>query len=270
MAKSKTPKTSKPPAAAGHRGRLRDKFIQFGLEKFTDEEVLELLLTIATPRRDCKPMARALMKRFGSMRKVFEATPEETAEIEGLGLKNTFGIRLIDQITKRFARDRLIQGGVITSSSQAYEYLSLSMRDLRRETFRVIYLDKQRRVLTDEDLFTGTLDKSEVHPREVIAQALKHNAKWLIFAHNHPSGDPKPSMDDLNLTRDLVVACELVGIGVLDHVIVGNNCYFSMADHNHIERFKSEAERIASVNEPGKRPEIEPEGGAAGEPEPDR
>lgn len=234
----------KPHPGAGHRGRLRDKFLAHGLEKFTDEEVLELLLTLATPRQDCKQQARALMKNFGNLRRVFEAERDELARIKGIGPKNALGIKLIHQVARRYLRERLIHGEALSSSSQAFEFLNLTMRDLKREVFRVIFLSNKNRVITTEDVFTGTLTQSAVYPREVVSRALHHGSAKLILAHNHPAGDPRPSPDDLSLTRRLVMACRTVDIGVLDHLIIGDNQYYSLADQGHLKIFDQEAEQV--------------------------
>ncbi|MBU0516341.1 MAG: DNA repair protein RadC [Proteobacteria bacterium] len=241
---SRTARPREDHPGAGHRGRLRDKFLAFGLEKFTDEEVLELLLTLATPRQDCKQQARALMKNFGNLRRVFEADREELARIKGIGPKNALGIKLIHQVARRYLRERLIHGEALSSSSQAFEFLNLTMRDLKREVFRVIFLTNKNRVITTEDVFSGTLTRSAVYPREVVSRALHHGAAKLIIAHNHPAGDPRPSADDLNLTRQLVMACGTVDIGVMDHLIIGDNQYYSLADQGHLKNFRQEAERV--------------------------
>jgi DNA repair protein RadC len=234
----------------GHRGRLRDKFLAHGLAKFTDEEVLELLLTLGTPRQDCKQQARALMKRFGNLRLVFEADPAELAQIKGLGPKNVLGIKLIHQVAGRYLRQRLIHGEALNTSAQAFDFLNLTMRDLKREVFRVIFLTNKHQVITVEDVFEGTLTQSAVYPREVVARALRHTAAKLIFAHNHPSGDPTPSVDDRRLTRQLIFACRAVDIGVLDHLVIGNNRYSSLSDDGYIKKFQQEADRL--LNRPDK------------------
>jgi DNA repair protein RadC len=237
------PKRRPTHPGSGHRGRLREKFLAHGLAKFTDEEVLELLLTLGTPRRDCKQQARDLMKRFGNLRLVFEADQRELAQIKGLGPKNVLGIKLIHQVARRYLRERLVHGQAVKTSAQAFDFLNLTMRDLKREVFRVIFLSNKNQVITVEDVFVGTLTQSAVYPREVVAQALHHNAAKLIFAHNHPSGDPTPSIDDLRLTKQLVFACRAVDIGVLDHLVIGNNRYCSLADEGHIKAFQQEADR---------------------------
>lgn len=228
----------------GHRQRLREKFLDRGLESLTDEEVLELLLTLGTPRRDCKPMARAALRKFGSLRAVLEAPSQQLQQIQGIGPKNTLAIRLIHGVARRFLEDRL-EGMPYRfgSSREVFDYLYHSMRDLKREVFKVLFLDAHNRIICLEDLFQGTLTASTVYPREVIRRALEVHAAGLVFAHNHPSGDPEPSHDDIRITRDLFLAGRIMGIRVLDHLIIGEGCYTSLADMGYMARFQSEWER---------------------------
>ena len=225
----------KPHPGAGHRGRLREKFLQHGLAKFTDEEVLELLLTLATPRRDCKQQARALYKRFGSLRGVLEAPPAELAKIKGIGPKNILGLKLVPAVARRYLEDRLTSGGTLDDPAQAAEYLRLTMGSLKQEVFRVILLDGQRRVLASEDLFAGTLDRAVVFPREVAAKALASGAAAVMAAHNHPGGTLEPSAEDRRLTRQLYFACAGVGLELVDHLIVSAQGVYSFAQAGQME-----------------------------------
>jgi DNA repair protein RadC len=235
----------------GHRQRLRQKFLQRGLAAFTDEEVLELLLTLGTPRRDCKPMARAAVQKFGSLRHVLEAPMERLLEIQGIGPNNVVAVRLIHEVARRFLEDRL-EGMPyrFASSQEVFDYLYHSMRDLKRELFKVLFLNSQNRILAVEDLFEGTLTASTVYPREIIRRALEVHAAALVFAHNHPSGDPKPSKDDIRITRDLYWAGRIMGVRVLDHLIVGEGRYTSLADLGYIGRFEREIDNVSQRGMP--------------------
>jgi len=225
--------------AEGHRQRLRDKFLAHGLGKFTDEEMLELLLTLGTPRRDCKEIARRALKGFGSLRLVLEADLAELQAIEGIGPKNAFGLKLIHEVGRKFLEERLIERDYLTSSRQVFEYLHHAMRDLKREVFKVIFLNSRNQVLAVEDLFEGSLTSSAVYPREVIQRSLHHNASTLVFAHNHASGDILPSRQDKLVTRDLVFVARVMGMRVLDHIIVGSdNDYFSFAETGLIKEYE--------------------------------
>lgn len=227
--------------AEGHRGRLRDKFLDRGLGALTDEEVLELLLTLGTPRKDCKPMARAAIQRFGGLRQVLEASSAQLQQVNGIGPRNALAVRLIHGVARRFLEDRL-EGMPYRfgSSREVFDYLYHSMRDLKREVFKVLFLNSQNRILYLEDMFHGTLTASTVYPREVIQRALELHAAGLVLAHNHPSGDPKPSQDDLRITRDLCWAGRIMAIRILDHLIIGEGTYSSLADLGHIQRFHQE------------------------------
>lgn len=228
---------------AGHRQRLRKKFLESGLAGFHDYEVIELLLTIATPRKDCKEIAKALLKRFKSLQRVLEASPRELCEIDGVGPMNQFGIKLVKAVADRYLEKRLIEKDPLNNSRELYEYLCHTIRDKLREYFKVVFLDAKNKVLAVETLFKGTLTASSVYPREVILAALNHDAAALIFAHNHPSGDPTPSPEDVAITRQLVLACAVMGITVHEHIVMGNNSYYSFADHGHIARFNREPEK---------------------------
>jgi DNA repair protein RadC len=226
----------------GHRKRLRDKFLESGLSGFHDYEVIELLLTIGTPRKDCKEAAKASLKKFKTLQGVFEASTGELCEIEGIGPRNSFGIKLIKAVSDRYLNKKLIHKDPINSSKELFDYLTQKIRDKSREIFMAVFLDAKNRVLSTETLFKGTLTSSAVYPREVVRAALENHAAALIFAHNHPSGDPNPSEEDLSITRKLVFACRMMGITVHEHLIIGNDGYFSFADQGYIRRMNQEYE----------------------------
>ncbi|MFQ5484194.1 MAG: DNA repair protein RadC [Desulfobacterales bacterium] len=229
--------------SAGHRQRLRDRFLSAGLEGFHDYEIIELLLTIATPRKDCKEVAKAVLKRFQTLQGVLEASPRELSEVKGIGPKNQFGIRLIKAVADRYLEKRLMQREILSNSKQLFDYLYHSMRDNRRESFKAVFLDSKNKVIKSKTLFEGTLNASSVYPREVVLEALNYHAAAVIFAHNHPSGDPMPSTEDLLITEQLVFACRLIGITVHEHIIIGDNKYFSFADQGHIAKMNRAYER---------------------------
>jgi DNA repair protein RadC len=235
--------TKKSQKGAGHRERLRQRFLVGGLEGFHDYEVIELLLTLGTPRRDCKDAAKAALARFKTLQGVLEASTQELCDIAGIGPRNAFGIRLAKAVVERYLEKKLIHKEAISCSQDLVNYLCGSMRDKHRECFKAVFLNSKNRVITVETLSEGTLTSSSVYPREVIQAALGHRAAALIFAHNHPSGDPTPSAEDLSVTRQLVFAGRLLGIAVHDHVIIGENCFYSLADQGHIARMNSEYER---------------------------
>lgn len=227
----------------GHRSRLRDKFLEKGLSAFRDDEIIELLLTLGTPRQDCKQPARDLLSRLGSLRKVFEAPTEVLEEIPGIGTKNAMALRLIHEVARRFLETRLQESTFLTGSADVYDYLRHSMRDLDVEVFKVIYLDARHVVMYTEDLFQGTMSYNVIYLRELLRKALNYNAASLVVAHNHPSGDPTPSLEDKHLTRDIVFSTSLIEVRLLDHVIVGEDSFYSFADRGLIEIYLREFKR---------------------------
>jgi len=221
----------------GHRGRLREKFLKSGLTGFLDYEVIELLLAVGTPRRDCKAAAREALKTFKTLRGVLEAPAKDLQRVRGIGPRNLFGLKLIQEVSRRYLKDRMMGRPICQSSREVFDYLYHALRDLRREKFKVIFLDPKNQVIEEKTLFEGTVDSSAVYPRDVIKDALHYEASALIFAHNHPSGDPEPSLCDREITRDLVFAARVIQIKVLDHIIIGNNRYFSFADQGLIDEY---------------------------------
>ena len=224
--------------AEGHRKRLREKFIKGGLAGFHDYEIIELLLTLGSPRKDCKPQAKEAIRRFKTLRGVLEATSEELQQIDGIGSHSAFGIKLVQEVAREFLKEKIIEKPIYKSSQGIFDYLYHSMRDLKKELFKVIYLNSQNQIMEIAGLFEGTVTSSSVSPRQVVESAIKHNAASLIFVHNHPSGNPEPSGNDKEVTRDLVYAGSIMRIKVLDHIIIGENRYFSFAGEGLIEEYE--------------------------------
>jgi len=231
----------------GHRQRLREKFMEGGLERFSDEEVVEFLLTLGTPRRDVKLPAREALKRFGNLSGTLSAPINKLMEIEGIGQKNALYLNLVHQVAGRYLRDNVKGKAFIGSSKAVFDYLFHAMRDLKREVFKVLFLNRKNELIYDQDVFWGSLTGSAVYPREIMSLALEYKAAAMVFVHNHPSGDPSPSPEDQKMTRDLVWASRLLMIQVLDHVIIGNNTYYSFADEGLIRNFIKEFEQRLST-----------------------
>ena len=222
----------------GHRKRLREKFMKSGLVGFHDYEIVELLLSLGTPRRDCKQQAKEALARFKTLRGVLEAPAQELQEIGGIGVHSAFGIKLVQEVAREFLKSKIIDKPFYKSSQEVFAYLYHSMRDLRKEVFKVLYLNSQNQIIETVDLFEGTVNSSAVSLREVMEGAIRHNAVSLIFAHNHPSGNPEPSASDRQLTRDLVCCGQIMQIRVLDHIIIGDNCHFSFAGQGLVEEYE--------------------------------
>ena len=224
--------------APGHRKRLREKFLKSGLSGFHDYEIVELLLTLGAPRKDCKQQAKDVIKKFKTLRTALAASPAELQQIEGIGPHSAFGIKLVREVAAEFLRQQIVDKPVYKSAKEIFDYLYHSMRDLKKEVFKVIYLNSQNQIIDIADLFEGTVDSSSISPREVIENSIKQNATSLIFVHNHPSGNPEPSPNDKQVTRDLVYAGSIIKIRVLDHIIIGGNKYYSFAAEGLIEEYE--------------------------------
>ena len=218
----------------GHRQRLRDKFLQNGLDGFLDYEIIELLLTLGTPRSDCKQSARDALKKFGSLKSVLEATPVELKEIKGIGENNVFGLKIAQAVSRRYLADKIIYKDFIRSADEVKDYLQHQLRDKTKEVFVAIYLNGRNQIIKMEELFQGTLSTSAVYPREVVKGALENDAAAIVFVHNHPSGNPNPSQDDLSITKKLKDALMSIDVSVHDHIIIAGNDLYSFADHGLI------------------------------------
>jgi DNA repair protein RadC len=227
---------------AGHRERLRERFRNAGLSGFNNYEVIELLLTLARTRGDCKDIAKRAIDRFKSVRGVLDASPGDLEEVGGIGKISASTIKLVRALAEYYYHEQMLQDRSPLGNSQAVvDYLKLSMRTLDRECFRVVYLDAQNNPTAAETLFEGTLTSSAVYPREVFKRALENKASSVIFAHNHPSGCIEPSENDRQITRDLVLAANFMDVRVLDHIIVGANEHYSFADHGLMQEYRKQA-----------------------------
>ena len=191
-----------------------------------------------------KMRLKTALKRFKTLQGVLEATSRELSKVNGIGPKNIFGIKLIKAVADRYLEKKLIHKDAINDSKALFDYLYHSIGDKNREFFKVIFLNSKNQVIGARTISEGTLTASSVYPREVIQAALSHDAAALIFAHNHPSGDPKPSSEDVAVTRQLVFAGKVMGMVVHEHLIIGDNRYFSFADQGYIVRMNREFEKL--------------------------
>lgn len=213
----------------GHRKRIREKFLQSGLDGFLDYEVVELLLTLGTPRKDCKQIAKEAIKKFKNLKGVLEADITRLTSVKGIGPSNVLGLILFQAIYERYSKQRISLKILLNSSKLVADYLQTKIGNKNEEHFMILYFDTKNKLI-NEEISIGTLNASLVHPREVFKKAIINNTAQIIIAHNHPSGDPKPSEDDITTTKRLVDAGKLVGISIIDHLVVGNGKYFSFKD----------------------------------------
>lgn len=211
----------------GHRRRLRERFKKNGLESFQDYEAVELLLTLAISRKDVKIPAKLALEKFGSFRGVLDAPLDELRKIPGFGEVASIALRIIREAANRYLQQKGQQQPSLVNPQDLYDYCRAALGALPHEVFKVVYLDSAYRILGDETLEEGTIDRAVVYPRRVMDAALRKNAAALIFVHNHPNGDVTPSDQDKTLTRALVLAATTLQIKVLDHVIVSKDEVFS-------------------------------------------
>jgi len=216
-----------PPHYLGHRERLRQRFLDGGPDAVTEYELLELVLFRAIPRRDVKPLAKALIARFGSFAEVVSAPRPRLREIEGLGEAAIAEIKIVQAAASRLARGEVKKRTALSSWSAVLDYCRTTMAFADKEQFRVLFLDKRNQVIADEVQQTGTVDHTPVYPREVMKRALELSATALILVHNHPSGYPTPSRADIQMTQAIVDVAKPLGIAVHDHIIVGKEGHAS-------------------------------------------
>lgn len=212
---------AEPPHHVQHRIRLRERFQHGGSEAMPDYELLELLLFRMLPRQDVKPLAKALLARFGDLAGVLGASPQRLVEVPGCGPAIALELKITQAVLERAMRATVQRAPVLTSWTALVDYCRLRLAHEDREQFHVLYLDTKNRLISDETLGLGTVSHAPVYPREVVRRALELSANAMILVHNHPSGDPKPSAADVAITREIVHAAKLLDITVHDHLVVG-------------------------------------------------
>ena len=215
------------PGHLGHRNRMREKIARAGPEALLDHEMLEMLLFLALPRRDTKPIARALLDRFGDFAATIAAPMAALQEVEGMGEAAAAALKLVQGAALRLSVTQLRQTDMLNSWDRLLAYLTAAMAREPIEQFRVLFLDAKNRLIADEAQARGTVNHTPVYPREVVRRALELHATALILAHNHPSGDPAPSRADVEMTAEVKQAAGALGIVLHDHVIVGRGACLS-------------------------------------------
>ena len=216
------------PHYHGHRERLRERFYSAGPEALSDYELLEMALFPALPRRDTKPLAKALLKEFGSFAEVVHAPVARLREVGGIGEASINQIKLLAAAANRAAKGEIKRSVALSSWNDVIDYVKSGMAFADKEQFRLLFLDKRNHLIADEVQQTGTVDHTPVYPREVIKRALELSATAVILVHNHPSGDPTPSQADIQMTKAIIDIASPLGISVHDQIIVGKNGHASM------------------------------------------
>ena len=221
-------KTKPKPHYHGHRSRLRKRFLEAGGEALPDYELLELILFASNARTDVKPLAKALIERFGNFQRVLSAAPQQLSEITGLKQTGIVAIKAAQAAALRLARAEAMEGPVMSSWQKVLDYCRASMAHETTEAFRLLFLDRRNRVIADEVQQQGTVDHTPVYPREVVRRALELGATAIIMVHNHPSGDATPSSSDIEMTREVQKAADGLGIALHDHIIICGGEHSSM------------------------------------------
>ena len=224
------PKTDKP-LQAGHRERLRKKFITAGLDSLLDHEVLELLLTYSIPRKDTKPVAWELLKNFGTLSNVLEASPSELKHVKGIGEQTAALIPFVRALLKRYTLNEMQSRPSGVTPEAVMNYCRASLSDKKEEFLQILFLSTRHTIIGSKIISTGHRDKIEVLPRDIIGHALAAQAANIIIVHNHPSGEPEPSPEDVTFTHNLAQATYFMGLGFSDHIIVGKGKLFSFREH---------------------------------------
>jgi len=212
---------------AGHRERLRTRFLKGGADAMPDYELLELALFAAVPRRDTKPLAKALLARFGSFAEVIAAPAARLMEIKGVGERVVQQLKIVEAAAHRSAKTQVINRPALSSWTALLDYCTAAMARVTNEEFRVLFLDRKNVLIVDEVQNRGTVDHTPVYPREIVKRALELSASSIILVHNHPSGDPTPSKADIAMTREVVTAAKTLGIAVHDHLVIGRGGHAS-------------------------------------------
>jgi DNA repair protein RadC len=215
------------PHYLGHRERLRERFRQAGSDALPDYELLELVLFRAVARADTKPLAKALVDRFGSFAEVISAAPERLKEVKGVGDAIVTELKLIHAGALRLMKGEVRKRTALSSWPLVLDYCRASMAFAEKEQFRILFLDRKNQLIADEVQQEGTVDHTPIYPREVIKRALELSASAIILVHNHPSGDPTPSIADIDMTRKIIEAGEKLGVAIHDHIVIGRSGHAS-------------------------------------------
>ncbi len=220
--------TSAPPGSDGHRARMRARLLRAGGEALADYEMLEMVLFIALPRQDTKTLARALLAAFGSFPAVCAAPVTALLAVKGVGESGAATLKLVQAAALRFARGELADRPLLSNWDRLIAYLTAALAREKTEQARVLFLDNRNHLLADEIMGRGTVNHTPIYPREVVRRALELQATALILVHNHPSGDPRPSAEDVEMTREVKQAAALMGIALHDHLIIGDGRWCSL------------------------------------------
>lgn len=215
------------PHYHGHRDRVRQRFLEGGADNLQDYELLELILFSAIPRRDVKPLAKTLLATFGGLPEMMNAPLGELTKVKGISENTAIALKAMTAMSHRALKNELMQKPVLNSWTRLMDYCQATMAHETKEHFRIIFLNKKNEIIADEIQNSGTVDHTPAYPREVMKRALELAATAIILVHNHPSGDPRPSEADVDMTNQIIRAAEPFNIVIHDHIIVSKNGYSS-------------------------------------------
>lgn len=219
----------------GHRKRLRERYVKNGYEALQDYEIIELLLTFVKQRVDTKPLAKQFIKKYGTIEEILKADIKDLKETEGVGDVTAVFLNFIGDIAACSFKDKAEKQKIsFKNKNQLISYLRNDIGFSKNEEFKVLFLNSVNEIIETEILFTGTIDKSAVYPRKILERALYHNARSIVFVHNHPSGNVSPSEKDIELTEEMKKFFKIVDINVLDHIIITKNSHFSFLEEGII------------------------------------
>ncbi len=218
------------PHYTNHRKRLRERFRKASADGFHDYELLELLLTYAVPRKDVKPISKLMIERFGGLSGVINSSQAELEAIPGVGSRSALLIQLVREICGAYLAERMKKRNALASPQLVVDFARMKLAGLPNETFMVIFLNVKNEVINYSIVHEGTVDRAVIYPRRIVELALAQHAAGIILVHNHPSGHPKPSVEDREITRKISKAASTMDIQVLDHIVIGGDGYFSLAE----------------------------------------
>ena len=217
-----------PARKAGHRDRMRQRLLEGGADGFHDYELLEYVLALAIPRQDVKPLAKELLAQFGDLPAVIAASPGELTRVKGVGESVAAALKFVEALSVRQLQRRALEKPLLSNFEAVTDYLHARLAHELTEEFRVLFLDNRNRLIRDEKFGEGTVNQAPAYPREVVKRAMELQASAVILVHNHPSGDPTPSRDDIQLTRAIADAAKPLGIQLHDHLVIARTGHVSL------------------------------------------
>lgn len=224
----------KTPHYAGHRQRLRDRFVNAGTDALQDYELLELLLFMAIPRRDVKELAKTLLSTFGSLPELMSASHHALTQIDGISENVATAIKTVTAIAERMMKQEFMHKPILNNWTRLMDYCHMTMAHEKKEHFRILFMNKKNELIADEIQGSGTVDHTPAYPREIMKRSLELGATAIILMHNHPSGDPKPSQADIDMTNAIIAAAKPFEITIHDHIVIARNGYTSFRNEGLI------------------------------------